>query len=639
MPLGMTEHELLAKLRFDIAGDSFESMRKRIDTLKTKLNETEVAAKKTREQLSKMREDAEKLQQVGTTLAVAGAAIMAPMLLASRAYIQAVGEGEATSKRFITAQERLKDAQIRIGRETTEVLTPLLEKGADLAEKFASLIEKNPDLLKGILAVGGGLAAAGTLTTLIAQVQRLIATVGLLTGGKGIGGSILTFASSNPLTTAMTIAGAPIAAAGYGINKLGDKLGLGDATSLLSLLSSFSPIFAGVAGMRGIMQGFDALKNGPETYGSKETKFSGRTPMETVTNQQMQAYLNYQSSVTQLDTQYQRRRLDLVRNFNQQQKQELEDFNRTRQRAMRDFYENERQAEREYYRNRMQAARQHNVETQRAEEDHQRDMQRMREDFDAQAEDLIAGRDALGLVRATRDYERERRRAEEDYRVEASRRNQDFARQMADMAEQFAISRQQRLADFQQRLKDEKEDFEIRRRRAEQEHRQQLQDLQQQYYDERRKRYEAFRQQLEDLADVLTKERILRDKFTEAMLDDLRRAIKSVTGKTTGFDTTPGVGTRDSGGYMWPGLYRNASGRREFVLSPDSTEMAEKLMGRQLNQERILALMSRGGSTGTASQSGVVYNDYRRIDSRLSSEDRRKVQQDTTETLREMIGR
>lgn len=628
MPLRLTETELLAILKFSADQQEAERVKKTLDGVAGKLKETEKAADASRKKFVQMREQAEKLQQVGTMLGVAGAATLAPLLLASRTYLNSLSEGEKASSRYITAQERLKDVQIRIGRETTEVLAPLMEKGADLAEKFADLIEKNPDLLKGILAMGGGLAAAGTITTLIAQVQRLISNISLLKGGT-IAGTAATAGGIGLAASSAVIPGVGLGLAGYqGLTQTewGQKQGLADLGQYATVISYYLGKLVGKENEWAYSIG--TLTGAIEKADDTTRKTVASSPFDSVTNSQMKAYLSYQKSITQLDTQYLERRSTIIRNFNQQQAQELADFNRSQSRSMRDFYTSERQAEQDYYRNRLDIARSYNIETQRAEEDHQVEMRRLREDYNERAEDLIAQRDALGLIRETRAYEKDRRRADEDYQKEAARRNEDFAQQMSDLAEQFAIARAERLANFQQQMKDAKENFQIQRQREQAEYRQQLQDLETEYNKERKERREAFIEQLQDLAEGLTQERILRSKFTAAMLNDLKNAITEATNTNK-----EKITNRDSGGYMYPGVYRNASGKREFVLASNTVEAVERMAQRSLNQETILALMSRGGGSAFLQGSGITYIDQRRMDSRLTSEDRRSIQQDTLEII------
>ena len=622
----LTEQELLAKLRFAVDQVTLEQAKKAVEAVDKGLIKTAMSTEDARRRLMAMRESAEKLQQVGSTLAMASAAIVAPLLLAVRSYNQYVGQGEATSRRWTESSERLKNAQIRIGRETTEAMLPLLDKGADLADKFAGLIERNPDLLKGLITVGFGLAGAGTVVTMIAQVQRLIATVQLLSMGSGAGGLMTKIGGS----AALGAAGAAVGGIGLGVtgyNAIAQATGRDSAGEILGKYQT------SLAYMWGKMLG------GPELaykWGAAMGKLTGVLPdvaeetekassaLSKTAQAQMRTYLNYAKAEREATAQYQQRQVELSKNYLQQQAQAQAEYNRNQSQAMRAFYVSEKQAESDYYRGRMQAARAFGVETARAEEDFQRDMQRMQEDNAQTMEDLIGKRDALGLVQATREYERQRRRAEEDYTVEAARRSEDFARQQAEQAAEFAAQREQRLAQFQQQMADNASAYQEQRRQAEQQYRQQQAELTRQYNEDRTKRRQAMIDQLRDLADGLAKERELRAQFTQAMLADLRAAMSSAG---------MAIPTRHDGGYTGDGLYRMKRG--EFVLRPDVTSAAERLAGKQLDQDSMLALLARGGGAG-----GNNYNyvDNRRFDSRLSSEDRKAIRRDLAIQLGEVFG-
>ena len=90
--------------------------------------------------------------------------------------------------------------------------------------------------------------------------------------------------------------------------------------------------------------------------------------------------------------------------------------------------------------------------------------------------------------------------------------------------------------------------------------------------------------------------------------------------------------TRHGGGYTADGLYRMRAG--EFVLRPDVTNAAERVIGRSLNQDNMLAALAGGGGAGKT----IIYQDNRRFDSRLSSQDRALIRQDTDIRLGEVLG-
>ena len=461
-----------------------------------------------------------------------------------------------------------------------------------------------------------------TRTTVITLALLIVALLG---SGTTAGAAATAASSKVGLPTKVIAAGALYQGLGPVVlsSWLGQAMGIGSLGDRIDkMVNRLGPAFDAVANYLH----FSTAEKDYKTGGAKPV-----TSTEINYSSQMRAYLSYINGLHELDTEYQTNRTKLIRNFQQNEAAELATFTKTIARQTRDFFANERQIEAEYYRNRLQLARSHSLEEQRSEEDHQRDMQRMREDYQDTAQDLIAQRDALGLIPAARAYEKERRRAEEDHDTETARRNQDFAQQMADLAQQFAIGRAQRLANFQQQMKDQKEEFAEQRKQAAAAHRQELQELQENYLKEKRDRRTAFGDQLRDLSDALTQERLLRQKFSEAMLADLKRMIQSATGG----NTLPPA--RDSGGYMLPGVYRNTTGRREFALSPRTVEAAERMAQRSLDQETVLALMANGGALGASQRPTLQYYDHRVINAKLSSEERRQMREDTIQLIGEVL--
>lgn len=354
---------------------------------------------------------------------------------------------------------------------------------------------------------------------------------------------------------------------------------------------------------------------------------------------------------------YEERRAQLIEDFEERRAQATADFERRRERIERDFYRarelaaadfaasqvaaaadfarQEARAEQSYYAQRARRARDFGIEMARMEQDHQRQMRRLREDHEARETDLIAARDALGLVREQRSYERQRQDAEEDYQVRASRRNQDFAREMADMEAAFREQRAMRLEDFQrrqaeaqaafearrqqeleeyeQRRADEQEDFDLREQQEKKHHTQMLIELAAQHlrellrmYNHRnsvlreldnRHRHElsrmrtAFGQQLAALGIHLNAEKTVAVGYYALMKADFRNWLRAMRNEIRA-STPAGVPYYQAGGYARAGLAFLHD--REFVLNQATTQAAERMARGQLTQEKALALMARG---------------------------------------------
>ena len=607
----------LAKKSLKDIGREIDALGPRIDRLIEKNKKNNRTAEEYTKELQKSVTEANRLQLIGTRLTIAGAAVLAPMLLASKAYINAIGEGEKVSMRYIEAQERLKDVQIRIGRETSEILVPLMEKAADLAEQLADLLEKNPDLLKGALGLGAGLLAAGGITSLIAQTNKMIASAKLLS----IGGAAGTAAGGGIMATLTPLLPAIVAAtvAYIGLSKFGIK---GQDESVLSSAKTAAERL----GML-FMGGLDELIYGKDqanaNFIERLNKSESGTTKKTVapagfTEAQLGGYLDFSKQNMQAQIDYHKKRTEIINSFNTSMLAMERDFQASRKSYIADFYANEKKMQVDYYYDRKKIAADYNVDIQRMEEDHQQNIRKITESHADRMEDLISKRDALGIVREMRDFGRQRRDADEEYRQEASRKNQDFARRLADLALQFNIERQRRLEQFQIDLKEADEQHLARQQKAREAHRKELQDLDAKYRDEINRRRTAFIQMLEDTAAALTAERILKQKFTAAMLADLKSMMAQAGLSTTG--TPP---SRAIGGYVSDGVYRMHA--NEFVMTAQTTRAAEQLASGKINQASLLRMLSGGG---------VVYNDHRRIDGRLLPEDRRAMLRDMEETLK-----
>jgi hypothetical protein len=134
---------------------------------------------------------------------------------------------------------------------------------------------------------------------------------------------------------------------------------------------------------------------------------------------------------------------------------------------------------------------------------------------------------------------------------------------------------------------------------------------------------------LQDTADALSQERTLKAQYNAAMLADLINIYNQALADMGG-SSPPG---KDIGGYTGNGIYRMHN--HEFVMTDKTTSVVEALAGGALDQDKLLSLFAGVGAAGGRGQ--VQYNDNRRIDSRLSSEDRRMINQDTYQILGDLI--
>lgn len=397
-------------------------------------------------------------------------------------------------------------------------------------------------------------------------------------------------------------------------------------------------------------------------------------------------YIAYRQAETEAERQYSEQRAAIVEQYGKQRAETerqhesartraVAEFGKQRERDARDFARNEarilsdhrrslgqmarqyaaaeRQAEQAYYSQRMQRARDFGIEMARMEEDHQRQMRYLQEDHDARVDDLVASRDALGLVNENRRYERERRRAEEEYRLEAGRCSEDFARELADNEAQFVAEREQRAAEYAEQLAEaqaqyereraqRREEYDLRRadelaqhqeRLAEMdaEHAEEMEKLSAQQRDEltrldaqvateRARRQAAFTDQIRQLDATLLGERNTRNQYYDAMTTDLQRWLAEMRGGfTSGLPGYPAGGRsgrggrggrgRQMGGYASFGTYTLGEAGREFVLSASTTRRLESAAG-VLSQERIAGLAEGRSGRVTVNQNFTFHGSF-----------------------------
>lgn len=322
-------------------------------------------------------------------------------------------------------------------------------------------------------------------------------------------------------------------------------------------------------------------------------------------------------------------------------------FDQQRAELISGYADDLKKAEQDYARNRAEIIRAAGEDIQKIEADHQETLRKMTLDHNDRVSELVAARDALGLVKEEQRFNRERSESERDINREISQRRQDTARRLQELAEEYALERAQRQEQFQQALKENEVRRQEELKAAAQAHAEQLaqireqraaqlRELQEGLNAERIRRREMFIAQIRDLDASLLGERNLKVKYYNLMLQDASNWLNAYrlklasAGSLSG--TTGTIGTRDSGGYADRGLYRLAwNGQREFVLSGSSTRAAEQIIGAQLNQDNLLRALTGMGSRQ------MNYYDQRRMERPLSKDDRNMYEQGAMDALNKML--
>lgn len=646
------EKELNIKLKFTTEGAGANQAAQNVEKVKKGAGESNTSVKGLDASLQRIGKTSDVLRTAGAALTVSFGAMSAGLLASAKNYVQSVGTGEQSSRRWLGANKEIEQANLRIGRVLASETVPYLEKAAELAERFADFSEKNPGLIGGIAAIagggtllGGGAVAAGTVMSGFKNIAKALGMGGAAAAGASAAGAGAAGAAGAGAAGAAGAAGGA-AVAGF-VPVLASVLaGLGIGSSVNNAISQTD--FGKRAGFQPTNKaltvgayGLGSMLGGEETglaWAKGIGQATGAIQKQTVeqskagheidfTSQQIAAYIGYMRQEQQAERARGIQLQRMQRDFARQERIDVDDFNKQRGRSLRDFHRSEMIAEQDYYRQRAIRSRDFGIEMVRAEEDFQRSRKRAAEDFEFEMWDVLRSGDALAWMRANRQYNIQRQREEEDFQIQQQRKNEDFSREMADQAREFNISRKRRMEEFAIRIKDENEDFAIRRKRAREQYAIQLADNERDYNEQRLLRRQALIDQMRDLTDGLERERLMRQEFTRAMLADLQGAINSSRSGTNLIQ-----GSRAVGGYVDAGLYRMHP--REFVMDRNTTEAYERAAGGSLDQSRLLGLITQGGGTGSGRQ--IVWNDHRQFDGTISAQERELIRQDTLQIIEEV---
>ena len=301
-----------------------------------------------------------------------------------------------------------------------------------------------------------------------------------------------------------------------------------------------------------------------------------------------------------------------------------------------------------YYKDRAEAAEAHGLDVARAEADHQKQMRRMAEDSKERQRSAIRARDATGLLEERRSYDKDRGRAEEDHRDDMARRSEDFALQLAQMEQAFReqqVAREraftEQLAALEIRMREEQniqstaaedelvaiEEARVQELRGLHDHNQETETAHKDSRDKQKQELDrsldeqlslarqSYNQSIQDAESNWTQQRQAQGVFMAGELQELQshytdrlRLLQGWMQQANVVIRPPGalgLPGRQAGGYMGRGTYSVGEAGEEFALSHQTTRRAEQLAGGGLSQERLLALMGRGGGASISLQQTV----------------------------------
>lgn len=152
------------------------------------LNNVKTAIDNTSKSALSLKQAGRDLREVGSTIAAAGAGMLAPFILAAQQYATQYKGLETTANAYAAAQRSQADATNNLGRVAAQALIPTMNQIADLENKIAAFAQAHPELVQAavnageILAIGGGaLAVTGQIAVTLANVQKLLSSGGLVT--------------------------------------------------------------------------------------------------------------------------------------------------------------------------------------------------------------------------------------------------------------------------------------------------------------------------------------------------------------------------------------------------------------------------------------------------------------------------
>jgi hypothetical protein len=207
-------------------------------------------------------------------------------------------------------------------------------------------------------------------------------------------------------------------------------------------------------------------------------------------------------------------------------------------RINRRFSEASKDAAEDSARRRADIVRQGGEDIEDIEKDHQSELVRLRRDHNRTTTDLIAKRDALGLIREKERFNDQVREAEEGANELVAQRREDIAQQLRDESRAYQVARSRRLRQYRQDIKDAEErnkaQVALAKKQqeealalAEKEKSDRLRELKDRYREERIERLNAAFDQISDLSGNLTAERLLKQKFYDAMLTDSEKFMSA----------------------------------------------------------------------------------------------------------------
>ena len=455
------------------------------------------------------------INRISSGLFLTGSAIVGSIFLAANQEAQRIKEAggvvDETTRKWLTAQQRIQLSYQRIGRVGMSAILPLLEKAAALAEKGSKFIERHPDLVRAALNTGLVIATVGAVGMLVAKGVRFFADVTLIAaqlkyaastymfktsvdkflagvaGQKIAGGATATIGGAGALAQVAPAAGILLAGAFLvelerrGLNKImgtdqsfGDigesfkKYALLPLGSLLLLLEKTGPagdkaaasIWNTVKAIYGLDDNMDELTDALDDL-------SASTEQAAADAEGMKIIIQLEKDNIEAERELASDRVDIINRMNDaiakaniQLAQSISRIKATLADTLSNLSANfakaNQQAEIDYQTQRGDIIRDGNEEVLQIQRDAQEELRKLEEDFALQKDELTRSRDALGLVKAQREFDRQKSEIENNTDKEIQERRRQTQIQLADLRRSFERERAERLAKYQQDVIDAK---------------------------------------------------------------------------------------------------------------------------------------------------------------------------------------
>ena len=653
-----------------------------------------------------MRNVAEDIEAIAKPLLLIGGGIFVGLFGLAQKYVSTTKDINATTERWQQNQLKIQRAQDKIGRVAAETLLPYYERLADLAGKIASYIERNPEVAEGALKVGAITLAIGTIGMAVSKgikffagekvedaANKMLLAARLMNGAAdkelqaaGLEGATSgigkTLGAVTLYATSLILGGNIGLAIGNAINKLIDPKA--EDTTFKDIGNEFKQLVAVFAGGLGaittpffyLQKNENAAREKALIWFEKTARalglladnaegaadsLAGGSALENspARDQILDAYVKMQEAEKDIIQRYAEQRMAIIEKEKAAESElsathlgNVAGINSGASRqlasASASFRAANIKAEENYAIERARIIRDGGEEIRKIEEESQKQLEKMREEHGERLVDLVASRDALGIVKENRAFARQRAEEIRNTNDEIKQRRPDLAQRLQDQNVAFQKEREQRILDYKARvgeinanrreqLKAEQEHYNAELKKLREANAKELAENDKAKAKELSNKRLAFIASVRQLDASLLGEQNLKKRYyglymsdLEAFLSNYRSQLNSIGGSgssNTGTTGTyvPYVGTFAGGGYA-SGIIKTGEEGIEYVMSHRLTKLAESVLGRGVSEQSLAALFSNA-------RNQITVNDNSRWNASIPANDRRTRQREFRDML------